>query len=103
SQEALHLIYGVKEDNTREVLLLEVNPTESSSVWEEYLQSLKHRGSVENVNKQIRRVTKSKVSFDKSENLLDLVSMVIKDFESNNWQKYAVNNFQYWPRNTQLL
>ena len=44
SQEALHIIYGVKEDNTREVLLLEVNPTESSAVWEEYLQSLKHRG-----------------------------------------------------------
>ena len=44
SQEALHIIYGVKEDNTREVLLLEVNPTESSSVWEEYLQSLKNRG-----------------------------------------------------------
>ena len=34
----------MKEDNTREVLLLEVNPTESSAVWEEYLQSLKHRG-----------------------------------------------------------
>ena len=36
-QEALHIIYGVKEDNTRAVLLLEVNPTESSAVWEEYL------------------------------------------------------------------
>ena len=34
----------MKEDNTREVLLLEVNPTQSSAVWEEYLQSLKHRG-----------------------------------------------------------
>ena len=44
SQEALHIIYGVKEDNTREVLLLEVNPTESSAVWEEYLQSPKHHG-----------------------------------------------------------
>ena len=44
SQEALHIIYGVKEDNTREVLLLAVNPSESSSVWEEYLQSLKNRG-----------------------------------------------------------
>ena len=223
SQEALHIIYGVKEDNTREVLLLEVNPTESSSVWEEYLESLKHRGVeqvdlivadglpgfsqvarkhfpgtdiqrcvvhlqrsllskvrpkdkaafsgaikeafnnfdksssqelareklqevarkwegsygsvvkkltdeefihdyltyicypvevrrqiytthlLENLNRPIRGVTKSKVSFDKSENLLDLVYMVVKDFEANNWQKYAVNNFQYWPRNTQLL
>ncbi|MCG8341125.1 MAG: hypothetical protein MI674_07705 [Cytophagales bacterium] len=48
-------------------------------------------------------MTKSKVSFDKVENLLDLVYMIIKDFEESNWQKYAVNAFQYWPRNTQLL
>ena len=34
----------MKEGNTREVLLVEVNPTESSTVWEEHLQSLKHRG-----------------------------------------------------------
>ena len=212
----------MKEDNTREVLLLEVNPTESSSVWEEYLQSLKNRGveqvdlivadgltgfsqvgrkhfpgsdiqrcvvhlqrgllrkvrpkdkaafsrdikeafnnfemsssqesaqeklrllaskweesygrlvsqltdeafigdyltyisyrvevrgqiytthSLENLTRQIRRVTKSKVSFEKVENLLDIVYMVIKDFEESNWQKYAVNTFQYWPKNTQL-
>ena len=218
SQEALHIIYGVKEDNTREILLLAVNPTESSAVWEEYLQTLKHRGvdqvdlivadglpgfsqvtrkhfpdsdiqrcvvhlqrsilrkvrpkdkesfsraikeafnnfdknssqelareklgllaskweesygrlvnqltdeefirdyltyicypvevrrqiyttnSLENLNRQIRRVTKSKVSFDKVENLLDLVYMIIKDFEASNWQKYPVNTFQYWPK-----
>ena len=34
----------MKEDNTREVLLLAVNPTESSAVWAAYLQSLKHCG-----------------------------------------------------------
>ena len=44
SQEALQIIYGVKEDNTREVLLVAVNPTESSAVWAAYLQSLKHCG-----------------------------------------------------------
>ena len=33
SKEAVHVIYGVKEDNTRELLLLEVNPTESANVW----------------------------------------------------------------------
>ena len=58
---------------------------------------------VKSLNSYIRRVTKSKVSFDKVKNLLDLVYMVIKDFEESNWQKYAVNNFQYWPRNTQPL
>ena len=57
---------------------------------------------LEKLNRQIRRVTKSKVSFDKVENLLDIVYMVIKDFEESNGQKYAVNTFQNWPRNTQL-
>ena len=33
--------------------------------------------NLENLNRQIRRVTKSKVSFDKVENLLDIVYMVI--------------------------
>ena len=32
SKEAVYVIYGVKEDNTRELLLLEVNPKESSGV-----------------------------------------------------------------------
>jgi putative transposase len=222
SKEALHVIYGVKEDNTRELLLLEVNPTESSLVWEEYLFKLKQRGveqvdlivadglvgfadiakkqfieadvqrcvvhlqrglmnkirprdkeafgfdikqafnnfdkestrnnalaklssvskqwsesypnlldklidegfigdyltyieyplevrrliyttnSIENLNRQIRKVTKHKVTFDKASNLLDLVFMVIKEFEESNWQKYPVNAYQAWPKNTQL-
>ncbi len=215
SKEALHVIYGVKEDNTRELLLLEVNPTEGSSNWGEYFDKLKKRGveqiglivadglpyledevakhfigakfqkcvvhlqrnllnkvrpkdkkefsedlrqvfsnfeststkekayqkielfvgkwksmypklvpkladkdyikhyltyidfsveirrmiyttnSIENLNRQIRKVTKTKVTFEKIENLLDLVFMVIKDFEHNNWQKYAVNQFRF--------
>ena len=33
SKEAVYVIYGVKDDNTRELLLLEVNPSESSTVW----------------------------------------------------------------------
>ncbi len=58
--------------------------------------------SIENLNRQIRKVTKTKVTFDKGENLLDLVFMVIKDFEGNNWQKYPVYNFKYWTKKTQL-
>ncbi len=223
SQEAVYVIYGVKEDNTRELLLLEVNPTEGSTVWGEYLKKLRDRGveqidlivadglpgfaevarryyvdadiqrcvvhlqrhmlnkvrprdkeafaydlkaafnhfekestkeealerlkelvqrwrshygamldklieeeyildylsyidypvevrrmiyttnSLENVNRQIRKVTKTKVTFDKESNLLDLVFMVIKDFEANNWQKYPVTAYQFWPKNTQPL
>jgi transposase-like protein len=222
SKEAVHVIYGVKDDNTRELLLLEVNPTEGSNIWGEYINKLKLRGveqidlivadgipgfadvarkyypeadvqrcvvhlqrnllnkirpkdkesfandlkaafnnfdkdstkqaalnklsklvddwshsygtilaklvdeefildyltyidypteirrmiyttnSIENLNRQIRKVTKTKVTFDKESNLLDLVFMVIKDFETSNWQKYPVIAYQNWPKFTQL-
>ena len=51
--------------------------------------------SIENLNRQIRKVTKTKVTFEAEENLLDLIFMIIKDFEANNWQVYPVSNFQY--------
>ena len=216
SKEAVYVIYGVKEDNTRELLLLEVNPTESSGVWAEYLAKLRKRGveqidlivadglphfaeeakkhypeadiqrcvvhlernilnkirprdkaqfasdlkqvfnnfeststkeqamekvkkiksdwggmyskvlnrlseeklrdyltyidypvevrrmiyttnSIENLNRQIRKVTKTKICFGNENNLLSLVFMVVKDFEASNWQKYPVTTFRYWP------
>ena len=59
--------------------------------------------SIENLNRQIRKVTKTKVTFDKESNMLDLIFVVIKDFEANNWQKYPVHAFQSWPKNTQSL
>ena len=219
SKEALYVVYGVKDDNTRELLLLEINPTESSTIWGEFLSKLIKRGveqvdlivadglpyfadvakkyfreadvqrcvvhlqrgllnkvrardkatfaydlkqvfnnftetttrehamtkmksfvatwqasygkilqklldemyiadyltyieypvavrrmiyttnSIENLNRQIRKVTKTKVSFDQEDNLLDLVFMLIKDFEFNNWQRYPVHNFRAWPKN----
>ncbi len=214
SKEAVYVIYGVKADNTRELILLEVNPSESSNVWGEYLAKLRKRGlkkvdlivadglphfaeeakkhypaadiqrcvvhlqrnilnkirprdkqafaqdlkevfnnfdktstksealrkikklknrwkgmydkvlarlseeriqdyltyikypaevrrmiyttnSIENLNRQIRKVTKTKISFKSENNLLNLVYMVIKDFEDNNWQKYPVHNFNF--------
>ncbi len=219
SKEAVYVIYGVKDDNTRELLLLEVNPSESSSVWSEYLMKLKERGlqqvdlivadglphfaeeakkhypeadvqrcvvhlernilnkvrpkdkakfaselrqvfnnfessdtksqamqkieafrhkwknmygkvlerlseertrdyltyidypvavrrmiyttnSIENLNRQIRKVTKTKVTFENEDSLLNLIYMVIKDFEVSNWQRYPVHAFKSWPRFT---
>src|SRR5690606_13486839 len=44
TKEAVYIIYGLKADNTRELLLLEANPTESSKVWQENLMKLKQRG-----------------------------------------------------------
>ena len=43
--------------------------------------------SIENLNKQIRKSTKNKLSFEKYDRLLDYVFMVIKDFEQTNWSK----------------
>lgn len=223
SKEAVYVIYGVKDDNTRELLLLEVNPTEGSSMWGEYFSKLRSKGveqidliiadglvgfadvaknyypeadvqrcvvhlqrnvlnkirprdkeafahdlkhafnnfdkdstkqqaltkleklvinwtpsyghtvsklidedyildylsyidypidvrrmiyttnSIENLNRQIRKVTKTKVTFDKESNLLDLIFMLIKDFEVNNWQRYPVTPFTHWPEKTQSI
>jgi putative transposase len=218
SKEAVYVMFGVKDDNTRELLLLEVNPTEGP-VWAECFAKLKQRGveqidlivadgliefdtyarqhypssdlqrcvvhlernllskvrprdkqafscdmreafnnfdrsstkeqarlkikhlvetwgasynlsrleedgyildyltyigypaevrrmiyttnSIENLNRQIRKVTKTKVTFDKEANMLDLIFMIIKDFEADNWQKYPVTAFQSWPKKTQ--
>jgi putative transposase len=220
TKEAVYVMYGVKDDNTRELLLLEVNPTENATMWSEYCEKLRKRGvnqvdlfvgdglpgfdtavanffpesdfqkcvvhlqrnwlnkvrprdksafgndikevfnnfeeeismekvnkkiekfvtywkesynfveklqdqeyihnyltytkypdkirrmiyttnSIENLNRQIRRVTKTKVSFEKESKMLDLIFVVIQDFEANNWLKYPVTAFQYWPKNTQ--
>ena len=46
SKEALHVIYGIKENNTRELLLLEVNPTESAEVWGDYYEKLDRKSVV---------------------------------------------------------
>ncbi|MEM9738195.1 MAG: transposase [Bacteroidota bacterium] len=45
SKEAVHITYSVKDDNIRELFLLEVvNPTENSKVWRESLHKLRKRG-----------------------------------------------------------
>ena len=56
--------------------------------------------AIKNLNRQIRKVTKTKVCFGKENNLLNLVFMVIKDFERSNWQQYPVATFSYWPHFT---
>ena len=44
SKEAVHLIYGVREDNKRELLHLSINPTESCASWHEAFKLIKKRG-----------------------------------------------------------
>ena len=214
SKEAVYVIYGVKADNTRELLHLSLNPTEGANVWGESFEVLKARGvlsidlivsdgiqgfeeavlphfpkaryqccvvhkmrslltkvrpkdkvefskgltsifdnfesgstkeeayqkleefklkwqqaypvvrtalasekmaayftyidfpkevrrmiyttnTIENLNRQIRKVIKTKVTFDKPGNLLDLVFMVVRDYQYNKWTKYPVHAFKF--------
>lgn len=44
SKEGVYIAYGVREDHKRELLVLQTNPTESATQWEEYLKGLKERG-----------------------------------------------------------
>ena len=49
SKEAVHIIYGVRKDNKRELLSLSVFPTETTETWSECLKTLKNR-SIEKVD-----------------------------------------------------
>jgi len=52
--------------------------------------------SIENLNRQIRKTTKNKLSFESPENLLDYLFMIIKDFEEKNYMKYPVADYKYF-------
>lgn len=54
--------------------------------------------SIENLNRQIRKTTRNKLSFESPERLLDYVFMVIKEFEEKNYMKYPVTNFKYFGK-----
>jgi len=44
SKEAVFIVYGIRQDGLRELLALDVMPTESAINWEEVLQKIKERG-----------------------------------------------------------
>ncbi len=54
--------------------------------------------SVENLNKQIRKTTKNKLSFESPERLLDYLFMIIKEFEEKNFMKHPVSNYKYFKK-----
>ena len=56
--------------------------------------------SIENLNRQIRKTTKNKLSFESPERLLDYVFMIIKEFEEKNYMKYQVSNYKYFKKIT---
>ena len=44
AKEPVHIAYGVRDDNKRELLSISINPTESASSWAEFLEQIKQRG-----------------------------------------------------------
>ena len=44
AKEAVYVLYGVTLENTRELLALSLNPTESAEEWKEVFENLKERG-----------------------------------------------------------
>jgi transposase-like protein len=54
--------------------------------------------SLENLNRQIRKTTKNKLSFESPERLLDYLFMIIKEFEEKNYMKYPVSNYKYFKK-----
>ena len=58
--------------------------------------------SIENLNRQIRKTTKNKLSFESSDRLLDYLFMVIKGFEEKNYMLYPVTNYKYFKKLTKI-
>lgn len=54
--------------------------------------------SIENLNRQVRKTTKNKLSFESPERLLDYVFMIIKEFEEKNYMRYPVSNYKYFKK-----
>lgn len=54
--------------------------------------------SIENLNRQIRKTTKNKLSFESPERLLDYLFMIIKEFEEKNYMIYPVTNYKYFKK-----
>jgi len=54
--------------------------------------------SIENINRQIRKTTKNKLSFESPNRLLDYLFMIIKEFEEKNFMKYPVANYKYFKK-----
>ena len=64
----------------------------------EVRRSIYTTNGIENLNKQIRKATRNKLSFEKEGRLIDYIFIVIKDFEEKNWQKYPVHLFKNWSK-----
>ncbi|MBT4921822.1 MAG: hypothetical protein HON23_02285, partial [Rickettsiales bacterium] len=44
--------------------------------------------SIESLNSKIKKATRNKLSFEKTQYLLDYLFVVINEFQNNNWMVY---------------
>lgn len=79
--EAVYVCYGVREDCRRELLALDINPTESSSFWEDVLSNIKERG-VEHVDLVV------------SDGLSGMRDTIIKTFKNSTHQSCVVHKMR---------
>ena len=56
--------------------------------------------SIENLNRQVRKATKNKLSFETPDSLLDYLFMIIKSFEERNYMKYPVTAYKDFQKVT---
>jgi len=82
SKEGVYVAYGVREDNKREILILDTNPTESATVWGELLQELKDKRGVESVDLIV------------ADGIKGLEDEVMKVFPEAEFQKCAVHKMR---------
>jgi transposase-like protein len=54
--------------------------------------------SIENLNRQIRKTTKNKLSFESPTRLLDYLFMIIKEFEEKNYMRYPLANYKFFKK-----
>lgn len=52
--------------------------------------------TIESLNKQLRKATKNKQSFENTDRLLDYLCVVIQKFEQENWMRYPISEFNAW-------
>jgi transposase-like protein len=81
TREAVYVCYGVRDDNKRELLSIDVNPTESSSFWSDVFEGIKSRG-VQNVDLVV------------SDGLTGMKDTILKSFQNVQHQSCVVHKMR---------
>jgi transposase-like protein len=81
TKEAVFVVYGVKKDNTRELVALDINPTESAHAWGEVFEGIRERG-VERVDLVV------------TDGLKGLEEQVHRNFPEAEFQKCVVHKMR---------